>query len=57
MKTTPHRILGVRKDGRWIITARQGNQIARASAPGNRAGLREATEKAREKLWQKLRAN
>lgn len=54
---TPHRIIGTRKNGRWVVTARHGSYVVQASAEGTKAGFREATEKARQKLLAKLRAN
>ena len=57
MLKTPHRIIGTRKNGRWKITAKQGAYSASATADGTKTGFREASEKARDRLAAKMRAN
>lgn len=52
---TPHRIVGKKKNGRWIIVAAHKKITVQVSAEGTTAGFKRATEIARERLGQKLR--
>ena len=54
---TPHRVIGSKKDGRWLVTARQGPYRASATAEGTPAGFRKASEMARQRLLAKMREN